>query len=282
MLVTFILGLVSAGYLGRNILQENAKKEVLQDARILMDSALAIRNYTVSEIRPLLNRIPTEEFLPQTVPAYSANANFKHLRQKHKEYSYKEATINPTNPENKATDWENDIILYFRDNPETKEYFGTRDTAIGKASSLFLSKPIKITNPNCLTCHSDPKNAPEALLEKYGNSNGFGWKLNSIIGAQIVSVPMTYASGRAETAFKSFIIMIIGIFTLLWAMMNILLYFVIVKPIRKISDAATAISTGSIKDNIDIEVKGNDEISSLAKSFNRMSRSLSNAMKMIE
>jgi len=142
MLITFVLGLFTAGYLGREILRENAKLEVLQDARILLDAALAIRNYTVSEIRPLLKQIETDEFLSQTVPAYAANANFKHLRQKHKEYSYKEATLNPTNPENKATDWETDIVNYFRNNPDIKEYSGIRDTALGKASSLFLSKPI--------------------------------------------------------------------------------------------------------------------------------------------
>jgi len=37
-----------------------------------MEGALAIRSYTVAEVRPLLNEIETDRFIPQTVPAYSA------------------------------------------------------------------------------------------------------------------------------------------------------------------------------------------------------------------
>ena len=57
-------------------------------------------------------------FLPQSVPAYSANEYFKQLRKKFPDYSYREATLNPTNPVNRATDWEADIVRYFRQSPE--------------------------------------------------------------------------------------------------------------------------------------------------------------------
>ena len=64
-----------------------------------MEAAKRMRSYTVEEIRPLLRKIETEEFLAQTVPAYAATENMKRLRKTYPEYSYKEAALNPTNPD---------------------------------------------------------------------------------------------------------------------------------------------------------------------------------------
>jgi len=281
-LFTYMIGICSVGYFGNQILLTNTKQEVLQNARILMDSALAIRDYTVNEIRPLINKAKHTTFIPQTVPAYAAHANFKRLRVKHKDYSYKEATINPTNPESRAADWEREIIDHFRENKDAKEFFGTHIASTTNLPFLYLSKPIKITNPKCLACHSTPKIAPQTLIDKYGNNNGFGWKLNSIVGAQIISVPMALAQARADVAFKSFMIMITIVFFVIWILMNLLLHFIIIKPVRHISDTANKISTGSIEHAKDIDITGNDEIASLAHSFNRMQRSLTNAVRMLD
>ena len=46
------IGLAIAGYLSYNILQKNAREEVVQHAGMMMEAALAIRSYTVSETDP--------------------------------------------------------------------------------------------------------------------------------------------------------------------------------------------------------------------------------------
>ena len=85
------------GYLSYSILQENAKREVIHHAGMLLETALAIRGYTVSEIDPLLVDQMKTHFLPQSVPAYAATQSFDKVRQDHPDYSYKEATLNPIN-----------------------------------------------------------------------------------------------------------------------------------------------------------------------------------------
>src|SRR5262249_58574617 len=66
-----------------------------ENARIMMEAALAVRGYTGSEINALLETQMKYSFLPQSVPAYSANQYFKQLRTKFPDYSYREATLNP-------------------------------------------------------------------------------------------------------------------------------------------------------------------------------------------
>ena len=55
MLAVFILGMLGAGVASNEVLQRNAREEVLHTAGILMESAMAVRSYTVDQIRPLLS-----------------------------------------------------------------------------------------------------------------------------------------------------------------------------------------------------------------------------------
>ncbi len=96
-LVVFIAGVLGAGKVSHDLLQSNAKEEVLNHARLTMEKAVAVRTYTNDQIRPLLETQMKYTFLPQTVPAYSATEVLATLAKNFPDYTYKEATLNPTN-----------------------------------------------------------------------------------------------------------------------------------------------------------------------------------------
>jgi protein-histidine pros-kinase len=189
LLVVFLSSLVATGWLSYDMLQKNARDEVLQHAGIMMEAALSVRDYTVKQVKPLLEMQLRRVFLPQSVPAYAATEIFQEMRASYPEYTYKEATLNPTNPRDRATDWEADIVQEFRHNPAKKDLMGERDTPTGRA--LYLARPIQISNAECLVCHSTVDAAPETMIKLYGTANGFGWQHQEIVGAQIVSIPMS-------------------------------------------------------------------------------------------
>jgi len=279
MLMVFIIGLSVAGYIANSILQENAKREVVTQASIMMEGALAIRNYTITEIKPLLIEQLEQTFLPQTVPSYAATQNFDRLREAHPEFIYKEAALNPTNPRNRAVDWESDIIQQFRNNMELKEIIGERNTPTGP--SLFLARPMQINDADCLICHSTLDEAPEPLKTLYGTTNGYGWKLNEIVGSQIVSVPLSVPLSNANYVFNVFIFSLASIFVLIFFIINILLRIFVIRPVHRITVIADEISkSGSSKG--EFQIKGNDDIAKLSQSFNRMRRSLEKAMEMLK
>ena len=72
MVIVFLVGLATAYTVADRLLQQNARAEIQDAARIMMESALAVRAYTVSQIKPLLDTQMRYKFLPQTVPSYSA------------------------------------------------------------------------------------------------------------------------------------------------------------------------------------------------------------------
>jgi HAMP domain-containing protein len=279
LLAVFTAGLALTGWISYGLLQHNAKDEVVRNARLMLESALAIRGYTVKQVKPHLELQLMRVFLPQSVPAYAATETVNELRKSHPDYSYKEATLNPTNPRDRAVDWEADLVRDFRDHAETNELVGERDTPTGRA--LFIARPIKIVDPACLACHSVPQAAPASMIKLYGESNGFGWKWNEIVGAQIVSVPMALPIRNAERAFRAFMWSLGAVFLAAFVVLNLMLGWLIVRPIRRMSETADKVSTGDFS-RAELPAQGKDEISVLAASFNRMRRSLQKAMQMIE
>jgi len=279
LLLSSIAGIAISAYFSHQLLQKNAQEEVLNSARIMMESAIAVRSYTVSEIKPLLVLQQKRQFIKQSVPAYAANQYISQLQKKHPDYSYREATLNPTNPRNRAVSWEADIINSFRSNDEKSELIGQRETPTGPV--LYLSRPIKISNPQCLACHDTPDTAPKTLIQSYGTANGFNWKLNEVIGAQIVSVPMLLPLQRAEVTFYTFLILIVSVFTAAAIVLNILLHYIVIKPILIISNQAEQISQGKTVIP-ELDITGSKEITTLGHSFNLMHRSLLSAFSMLE
>ena len=278
LLLVFVLGLGVSGYTSYHLLQNNARDEVLRTADVMMEAALAMRSYTVSQVRPHLRTVENE-FLPQSVPAYSATEIMNQLRQKYPNYAYKEAALNPTNPRDRADGWESDIINEFRNNEQRKEFSGTRATPAGM--SMYLARPFQIKDPNCLVCHTTAAMAPAAMVKLYGGNNGFGWKLNEVIGAQIVSVPMSLPIRNAERAFYTFMASLAGVFVALFIILNLMLSVLIVRPIRRMSAAADKISVGEL-DIPELSESGKDEVALLGRSFNRMRRSLEKAISLID
>jgi protein-histidine pros-kinase len=230
-------------------------------------------------VRPLLETQMKYTFLPQSVPAYSATEVLNGLRKKFPEYAYMAATLNPTNPRDRAVDWEADIVNQFRGNPERGEIVGERDTPSGR--SLYIARPIQIKDPGCLPCHSTVDAAPKTMVEKYGPANGFGWQLNEIIGAQVVSVPTEVPIQRAQAAYRTFMVSLTAVFLFVGIALNIMLLIMVIRPVTKLSKLADQVSMGQM-DVPDFKAGGRDEIGTLTESFNRMKKSLVQAMKMLE
>ncbi len=275
----FALGFAVAGYISYRALQQNAREEILQNARLMMEAALATRNYTASQVKPLLDTQMRYKFLPQTVPAFAATEQFNELRKKHPDYTYKEATLNPTNLRDRASDWEADVVNNFRAGAFNTELVGERDTPTGRA--LYLSRPIQIKSAACLECHSTVDAAPKTMIDLYGPANGFGWRMDEVIGAQIVSVPMAVPIERANKTFTAFMGSLAAVFVAIFVLLNVMLYTMVIRRVTTLAGQADKVSLGDL-DAGEFKTRSRDEIGVLTEAMGRMKASLVQAMKMLE
>ncbi len=277
--IVFGIGMYLIYSNAKTFLINSAKREVLNQAKLMSASASATKDYTDQQISPVLEKTPqhADNFLPQTIPFYAATVTFNYLRKIYPDYTLREAALNPTNLSDRATDWEADLINYFRNNPNKSEIVGERSTATGQA--LYVATPIAAQG-GCLHCHSQPSVAPAAMVKRYGSQNGFGWHPDEIVASQVISIPMSVPIRLANEGLRNLLISLGLIFLCTIAMIDLAMYLIVIRPLRRVSETADRISKGEV-DLPPLEVKGKDEIAQVTASFNRMHTSLIKAFEML-
>jgi HAMP domain-containing protein len=281
LIIVFAVGILISGIALSNVLDTKAQGEVNSKALALMEMNNAIRNYTNELVQPLL--LPKAEsqdtFIPESIPAFSVREIFEYFRSDpdYANFLYKDATLDPTNLRDKADIFEAQIVNEFRNNPNKNTDSGYR--TISGSKLYYTAKPFSITNESCLRCHSTPERAPKSQLATYGTENGFGWKLNEVLGAQIVYVPAENILDNARNSFFLITGIVVMVFAAVVVVINLLLKKTVLKRIKNIASVAERVSVGDINANFGKQNK--DEIGDLAEAFNRMKYSLEIAMNMI-
>jgi HAMP domain-containing protein len=277
LIVVFAVGASVAGLACRALLQQNAAREIRAEAELMMDGALAARDYTETEVAPLLAAQMQSHFLPQAIPFYAATEHFLRLHAQRPDYAYQEATLNPMNLRDRATDWQADIIARFRNDPGLQQFFGERETPMGR--TLYFAKPIRVS-ADCLSCHGSAAAAPQAVVQRYGTNNGYGWQAGEIVGAQVVSVPSGNAETRAARAFQAFLTSLVAVFVALLLVVNLVLYLLVVRPVRQLARLADRVSVGDATAP-EFARGGALEIEALGRAFNRLRVSLDKALRLL-
>ncbi len=280
LIIVFVIGILISGIALSNVLNTKAQGEVNSKAGALMEMNNAIRNYTNERVQPLL--LPKAEnqdtFIPESIPAFSVREIFEYFRSTpdYANFFYKDATLDPTNLRDKADNFETKIVNKFK-NTDKNTSSGYR--TISGTKLYYTAKPFSVTNESCLRCHSTPERAPKSQLATYGRENGFGWKLNEVLGAQIVYVPAESILTNARDSFLLITGIVAMIFTAVVVIINLLLKRTVLQRIKKIASVAEQVSVGDMNANFGKQNK--DEIGDLAEAFNRMKYSLEIAMNMI-
>lgn len=280
LLIILTFGLSLSGFALSSLLRENAKQDISSTGLMLMQTMSSIRKYTNTQVNPELADKLATEFLPQSVPAYSAREVFEILRKTpdYRDFFYKEATLNPTNLRDKADVFETEIVERFRNKSDLKELSGFR--SIPGGDIFYIARPLPVSEQSCLVCHSVPEAAPPSMINLYGTANGFGWKLNEIVGAQIITVPANNVINKAHQSSLLIILIVSTIFIATILLVNYFLNRQVVIPLKRMTRIAEEVSTGHME--VEFEQMSNDEIGNLAKAFKRMQLSLEMAMKRIK
>ncbi len=281
LILIFLATIIISGIVLSILLRNNAERIISEKALLLIETMGSVRHYTSTQVNPeLAARLETEnQFLPQTVPGYSAREVFEELRKRpeYGDFFYKEATLNPTNLRDKADSFETTVVESFKSDPNLREKTGFRSLPSGDI--FYISRPIPISKESCLRCHSTPEAAPKSQLATYGKENGFGWKLNEIVGAQIISVPASKVFEDARR-LQFLTIGIVSIFLIIaMVVINLFIKLTVTTPLQTMSQLARQISMGEMGG--EFPQRSNDEIGILAASLNRMKVSLQMAMDML-
>jgi signal transduction histidine kinase/DNA-binding response OmpR family regulator len=244
----FLCGIILSGIALSGAMQQKAEEEISTHAEILTQTMNGVRKYTSDRIAPLLkDRLATTPtFISEVVPAFSAREVFENFRHQpeYQNFFYKEATLNPTNPKDKADRFETDLVAQFRKQPMLNKLTGYRNLA--GANLFYTARPLSVKQASCLQCHSTPAVAPKSQIASFGAEHGFGWKLNEIIAAQTIYVPSDEVFARGNR----YLVLTMGIFTSIFTVVVLLINWLlkrrVIHPIDRLTDIAKRITTGNM------------------------------------
>ncbi|MGB3637398.1 MAG: DUF3365 domain-containing protein [Rivularia sp. (in: cyanobacteria)] len=264
--IIFIVGVGLGGFALSQALENKTLAEMNARAEMAVYIANSVRSYTSNDIAPLINQFTNTqtEFIPETIPSIAAKRVFEGFKTnwKYKDLIYKEATLNPTNLDDRANRFEAKLIENFESDRTVKSLSGYRFQA---GEKLFYSaQPLAVTNSSCLRCHSTPEVAPKSMVERYGRHNGFGWKLNQVIGTQIIYIPASQVLLNARKAIFLFITIFIVIFALAITSINYWLKNRVLQPLKPMAKIAEIISLDNVSVN-ELRVLEHQELTKISQ-----------------
>jgi HAMP domain-containing protein len=281
LVIVFTCGMLISGVTLSNALEKKAESEVNSTALLLLKMANSVREYTNSNVSTLLTpSLETQnKFIPESIPSFSIRLVFDNLRKnpEYNNFKYKDAVANPTNPKDQADLFELGLINKFNNNPKSTSQTGF--ITVDGNKLFYSANPLIIKETKCLRCHSTPEKAPKSQIATYGSKHGFNWKLNAVVGTQIIYFPAQNIFNTASHSLSMMMWLLICIFTIVLILMNILLRRTILQRIKRMSSVAKRVSTGAMETNFENNYQ--DEIGDLAEAFNRMKRSLEIALNLL-
>jgi signal transduction histidine kinase len=279
--LVFLGGVILSGITLSSALQSQAEEDITMRAKLLTQTMDSVRAYTSSHIEPILNPklniLP--EFINEAVPAFSARKVFEQFRNnpEFNDFQYKEATLNPTNPQDRADPFETQLVETFRQQPSLKELSGYRSAA--GQQLFYIAKPLSVSKPSCLVCHSLPESAPKSMIAAYGTEGGFGWRLNEVVAAQTIYVPADEILAHTHQAWVLIMSIFTMVFTAAVVLINGLLNQKVIHPIKQLIQITKRVGTGSMTSehlnafdapNLVKVTRREDEPGQLARAFQDM------------
>jgi HAMP domain-containing protein len=280
MAILGVMALVGIGYGAYTFSMQNSMKEADTKAKMMEAYVKAGQAYFMKEQSPLVNAlVEADRFYPELQSGFGITRRILDQVQEKslRGFQFKQASLVPHYPPNKADLFEQKIIKQFQ--VEKKQELTGVVVKEGEPF-YYRSQPIKMAGSGCLVCHKDPAEAPKDLLELYG-TDGFdeNFKAGDIFAAYMVYIPLGPAYEAAQTQAA----ILFGGGALITVIGLLIIYFFldirIVKPLMELSARTQEVSVGRNLDKSLLSAKMKDEVETLARSIDRLRISLVKMLK---
>ncbi|MEA3438401.1 MAG: DUF3365 domain-containing protein, partial [Thermodesulfobacteriota bacterium] len=241
-------------------------RSVYHETDLYIGIADATRTYVKDKARPVLTKLlPPGSFVPEAMStSFVGREIMSRFQKRFPEFQYKRAAIRPRNSINQADDFEMDMIKWFSEHPESKQWTGM----IEKDERFYYVRMMAIrAETGCLACHGTPGDAPKALRNIYGSKGGYGYNAGDIVAADSIYIPVDVAFSRIrEKAWWVFVIAGVSLISL-FGLFYLLFNRTVITDLKGVLSALRGISEKETQTQEDNPVEPADEIEQLKKAF---------------
>ncbi len=193
----------------------------LAESELIMAGVEASRQYVREELRPKMYELMGEEYFVREAmsTSYVGRAVMDRFAPEPSGVRYRRVALGARNPEYEANIIEQDMIDYFRANPDETEWKGIIDHDGYAHFQRF--KPV-VFESECMHCHGRADDAPRELLYMYGSEHGFGRSPGEIAGVISVDMPVQEALSQVKERAVSVFVVVFVALSLIFAAMGVL------------------------------------------------------------
>lgn len=180
--------------------------EAYEKTELVMTAMAANRKYVREVLRPkMYETFKDETFILEAMSSsFISRAVMEKINHTLKDFSYRRVAVNARNPAYEANAIEADMIQKFRNHPELKEWHGIVE--LGKRRYYMRFQPEYFEN-SCTYCHGKPSDAPDKIIELYGNTRGFHRIPGKDFGLISVGLPVDLSLAKIrESAIVAFMV----------------------------------------------------------------------------
>lgn len=261
--------------------RRHADEMTAVQAEIALVFDLAIREYIKESVRPEMEkRIGPEDFVLEAMStSYAARQIVTKVQERFPDYLLRFPSENPRNLVNRANTQEQALLTFFSENPDVDEWSGR--LKIDGVDYFARTSAMRLEEV-CLRCHGDPDNAPRALLDRYGATGGFGYKVGDLAGMDMVAIPMERVHAElASQAKGNLLVMSVWLAALVASILGAFGWIVT----RRLAAITRHFQKAACQETMALQPApetGRDEITVLARGFNRLSDRLRRLQESLE
>ncbi|HIQ37155.1 MAG TPA: DUF3365 domain-containing protein [Desulfocapsa sulfexigens] len=266
--VLSLVASIALAYASYTFSVKNAMAEAKTQGAIVFNMIDSSRMYFRHSQRPIvLELVGEDRFYPEIMSGFVMTRGVWDIFEKRfPGYKFKQATLDPLYPPNKADAEEIKLIKSFNANKEKKNEEGIMEKSGEKF--YYFARSISV-GEKCLRCHGIPEDAPRDQIEIYGSETGYGWHKDEIVSTSIVYVPLDKAMAAAKKSATNLFAMGAGGIVVLMGVIWFFLSSSVVTPLAKLQQKTTRISLGRELDK-GMGISSKDEIGDLAKAIDRL------------
>lgn len=239
-LIRAALLLACCGFLGATLYYFHLRAMLVRDAldtsEIILLEVESIRQYVRDELRPAISgREPADTFIIEAMSStYVSLSIMRRFGDKMPGYSFRRASLNPLNPENRADDFEEEMFSWFEEDPSRTIWRGIVERN-GRLS--FVTVVPDYMEKGCLRCHGDVNRAPAEIIRRYGTGGGYRFREGDLAGVDSVAIPVARAFARIRrNSMLVFVVIMAGAVLLLY-LFNRLFNSLVIRRLVRVSRA---------------------------------------------
>ncbi len=197
-----LIACVVLAYASYQFSVKNAMADAKRQGEIVFNMVHSSRMYFKKSQWPLVTELVEEDrFYPEIMSGFVMTRGVWEIFEKRfPDYKFKQATIYPLYPSNKADADELKIIDDFSKNREKKNIEGVMEK--NGQQFYYFAKPVDVEG-KCLRCHGEADEAPKDQIEIYGTEHGYDWHKGQIVSTSIIYVPIASALAAAKKSARN-------------------------------------------------------------------------------